>query len=70
MAVSYHILNDVVQYPHIAVRIEPYPDRLLGDIDAVIELPVLKNRYPVYQDISRQLCRFNRFRLQRKLIGI
>ena len=59
MAVSNYILNEIVDDPHIAVHIQSYPDRLFGNINVIINLFILKNRYPVNQDISCQLCGLN-----------
>ena len=52
MTVSDYILNEIIDNPHIAVRIQSYPDRLFGNINVIINLFILKNRYPVNQDIS------------------
>ena len=70
MAVSDYILNEIVDDPHIAVHIQSYPDRLFGNINVIINLFILKNRYPVNQDISCQLCGLNALDFQSKLVGI
>ena len=70
MAVSDYILNEIIDNPHIAVRIQSYPDRLFGNINVIIDLLIFKNRYPVDQDISCQLCSFNALDFQSKLVGI
>ena len=38
---------EIVDDPHIAVHIQSYPDRLFGNINVIINLFILKNRYPV-----------------------
>ena len=63
-------INEIVDDPHIAVHIQSYPDRLFGNINVIINLFILKNRYPVNQDISCQLCGLNALDFQSKLIGI
>ena len=70
MAVSDYILNEIIDDPHIAVHIQSYPDRLFWNINVIIDLFILKNRYPVDQDISCQLCGLNALNLQSKLVGI
>ena len=65
-----YILNKVIDDPHIAVHIQSYPDRLFGNIDVIINLFILKNRYPVNQNISCQLCGLNALDFQSKLVGI
>ena len=56
--------------PHIAVHIQSYPDRMFGNINVILNLFILKNRYPVNEDISCQLCGLNALDFQSKLIGI
>ena len=68
MAVSDYILNKVIDDPHIAIHIQSYPDRLFGNINVIINLFILKNRYPVDQNISCQLCNLNALDLQSKLV--
>lgn len=70
MAVSDYILNEIIDDSHIAVHIQFYPNRLFGNINVIINLFILKNRYPVNQDISCQLCGLNALDLQSKLVGI
>ena len=64
MAVSDYILNEIVDDPHIAVPIQSYPDRMFGNINVILNLFILKNRYPVNEDISCQLCGLNALDLQ------
>lgn len=45
MTVRNYILNKIVQYPHIAVRIKFYPERLFGNINIVIYLLIFKYGY-------------------------
>ena len=47
MTARNYILNKIVQYPHIAVRIKFYPERLFGNINIVIYLLIFKYGYPV-----------------------
>ena len=70
MTVRNYILNKIVQYPHIAVRIKFYPERLFGNINIVIYLLIFKYGYPVNQDISCQLRSFNNIYIHSKLIRI
>ena len=42
---SDYILNKVIDDPHIAIHIQSYPDRLFGNIDVILNLFILKNRY-------------------------
>ena len=65
---SDYILNKVIDDPHIAVHIKSYPDRLFGNIDVILNLFILKNRYPVNEDISCLLCGLNALDLQSKLV--
>ena len=59
-----------VESKFIAVHIQSYPDRLFRNINVIINLFILKNRYPVDQNISCQLCDLNALDLQSKLVGI
>ena len=70
MAVSDYILNEIIDNPHIAVHIQSYPDRMFGNINVILNLFILKNRYPVNEDISCQLCGLNTLDLQSKLVRI
>ena len=70
MAVSDYILNEIIDNPHIAVHIQSYPDRLFRNINVIIKKKKKKNRYPVNQDISCQLCGLNRLDFQSELVGI
>ena len=70
MAMSDDILNEIIDDSHIAVYIQSYPDRLFGNINVIINLFILKNRYPVNQDITCKLCGLNALDFQRKLVGI
>ena len=57
-AVRNHILDKIVQYPHIPVRIKTYPKGLFGNINIVRYLFIFKYRYPVNQYIP---CQFSSF---------
>lgn len=52
MTVRNYILNKIVQYPHIAVRIKFYPERLFGNINVVIYLLIFKYESARYKDYN------------------
>ena len=54
MAMRNYVLYEIIQYPHICVRVKFNPERLFGNINTVIYLLIFKYRYPVNQNISRQ----------------
>ena len=67
-------MKEVVQMLGLEDKLNNMPKMCIRDrfrnINVIINLFILKNRYPVDQNISCQLCHLNALDLQSKLVGI